>query len=177
MSLAKHPIAVVALALLGSGACSNSSTPGGPNAATPTPAPTPTSTPAPTPTSSPAAQSCDLHAKDDCGKTGCCRKGGPRLFDAEVLAAQLALRRTSPELFNRNGSLAVKNERYTATLAEKITELTGLCARGGGHGTSIAPDEVAVKFDNLVSQNTDVIVGATNTPQLGSVFTCRPASF
>jgi hypothetical protein len=80
-------------------------------------------------------------------------------------------------MFNANGSLRVDEEDYTEALARKITEMFGLCARGGGHGTSISKDEVAVKRDNSLSQNVDVIAGFNNTPHVGGRYTCRPASF
>jgi hypothetical protein len=55
--------------------------------------------------------------------------------------------------------------------------MTGLCARGGGGYTSISRDEVAIKRDNGMSQNVDVIVGDKGWPAVAGVYTCRPASF
>lgn len=138
----------------------------------------PTPTPAPTPTPTPAARTCTLTPMDDCGRSGCCVRGGPAAqFDEEISVAQEALLVSSPDLFNPNGSLAVDEVTYTNALAAKITQLFGLCARGGGGGTSISRDEVAVKRDNNLSQNYDVILGAGNRPYIGEHYSCRPASF
>jgi hypothetical protein len=146
--------------------------------ATPTPAPTPTPTPAPTPTPTPAALTCRLSSMPDCG-ANCCTKGGNPAFESEIEEAQDELRRRKPELFNSNGSLKVDEDEYTTELAKLITSMFGLCATGGtaGHGGSISDDEVAIKRDNGMSQNTDVIAGYNNSPYVGGVYTCRPASF
>jgi hypothetical protein len=174
----KWPLAMAAVAMIVGAACADKDgAPSGPTtAATPTPA-APTPAPTPTPTPSPAALTCSLPANSDCGRSGCCRKSGTPQFDDEIAAAQAELRRTSPELFNSNGSLRVDEVTYTDALAKKITAMFGLCARGGGGGTSISRDEVAVKRDNSLSQNVDVILGASNTPYVGDNYTCTPASF
>jgi len=116
---------------------------------------------------------------DDCGKSGCCRKGGDELFTTEIEAAQDELKRTRPDIFNPNGSLKVDEDEYTDLLAKKITAMFGLCATGGNvhQGGSISKDEVAIKRDNGLSQNTDVILGTNNSPMVGGVYTCSPASF
>lgn len=116
---------------------------------------------------------------DDCGKSGCCKKGGDELFTREIETAQDELKRRKPQLFNPNGSLTVEEEEYTHELAKVITEMFGLCATGGNvhQGGSISKDEVAIKRDNNLSQNTDVIAGFNNSPYVGGVYTCRPASF
>ena len=98
------------------------------------------------------------------------------MFEAEIEAGMRALERSNPELFD-DGEIAVSEEEYTAALAKKITEMTGICCRGGGRPTTISKDEVACKRDNNLSQNTDVIIGSTNTPAIVGVYTCRPASF
>lgn len=118
----------------------------------------------------------------DCGGKGadCCDQGGERLFDAEIRAAQDKLRQDRPNLFRSNGSIRVSDVEYTEAVAEKITELFGLCARGGSkfhREHSISPDEVAIKPNNNLSHNVDIIIGATMQPQLGKVSTCRPAAF
>ncbi len=154
--------------------CGGDSAPTPTAVATPSPSPTPTPTPAP----SPSALGCKLESQDDCGRSGCCEEDDdPTIFEDEILAAQEALKKSWPEAFFDNGSLDVTEEEYTEALAKKITELTGLCARGGGNRTSISRDEVAIKRDNSMSQNVDVILGAKNTPHVGGVYTCRPASF
>lgn len=172
MMLLRRPFAPAALALLAFVSCSDTEPAAPTVVATPTPTPTPTPAPTPTP-----VMTCNVPANDDCGRSGCCTQGGTLQFEAEIEAAQAALEHSSPDLFNPNGSLRVSEEEYTAALAKKITEMTGLCARGGGRPTSISRDEVAVKRNNNMSQNVDVILGATNTPHIGGIYTCRPASF
>jgi hypothetical protein len=164
-------LAVAALAALIPFACSDDS--GAPS--TPTAAASPTPAPTPTPSPSASTRSCTLPAMPDCGRD-CCREGGTPQFENEIVAAQAALRQSMPQLFNPNGSVD-DDEQYTAELAKKIVEMTGLCARGGGKGTSISKDEVAIKRDNGLSQNTDVIIGSTMQPYVGGRYTCTPASF
>jgi hypothetical protein len=119
----------------------------------------------------------------DCGlTTDCCEEGGNPLFNAEISGAQAAVRESRPEWFRPNGSLKVSDVEYTAEVARKVTELYGLCARGGDllnppRGHSISSDEVGIKRDNGLSQNTDIVVGSTNTPGNIEHFTCRPAAF
>jgi hypothetical protein len=119
----------------------------------------------------------------DCGATGCCREGGTPLFDAEITQAQAALRQSRPELFKPNGSIRVTDVEYTAAVAEKLTELFSLCARGGDDrnppagGHSMSSDEVGIKRDNGVSQNVDIVIGSSGQPAIIEHFTCRPASF
>lgn len=168
----RRPYALASLALLAFVSCSDTEPAAPTVVATPTPTPTPTPAPTPTP-----VMTCNLSANDDCGNSGCCREGGTIQFEAEIESAMAALERSSPDLFERNGSLAVDEEVYTAALAKKIVEMHGLCARGGGRPTTISKDEVAVKRDNNMSQNVDVILGSTNTPAIIGVWTCRPASF
>jgi hypothetical protein len=118
----------------------------------------------------------------DCAGS-CCREDGEPRFEAEVLAAMDAVQQSSPEWFKANGSLLVSAETYTAGVAAKVTALYGLCARGGDErgprsgGHSISADEVAVKRDNGLSQNTDIIIGSSNRPAIVRRFTCKPASF
>jgi hypothetical protein len=139
--------------------------------------PTPTPTPSPTAPPTPSIKTCTVPENGDCGNSGCCRQGGALMFEAEIEAGMAALRRSDPDLFESDGSLAVDEEEYTDKLAKKITEMTGICCRGGGRPTTISKDEVACKRDNNLSQNTDVILGSTNTPAIINVWTCRPASF
>jgi hypothetical protein len=174
MILVRRTSAITTLALLSFGACSD--TPNTPTVVA-TPTPTPTPTPAPTPTPTPAIKTCTIEPNGDCGNSGCCRRGGDIQFEAEIEAAMVALEKSDPDLFESDGSLAVDEEEYTAALAKKITEMTGLCARGGGRPTTISKDEVAVKRDNNMSQNVDVILGSTNSPAIIGAYTCRPASF
>ena len=174
MILARRTFALIGLALLSFGACSD--TPGTPTVVA-TPTPTPTPVPTPTPTPSPTIRSCTVPENGDCGNSGCCRRGGEILFETEIENAMAALERSNPDLFEDDGSLAVDEEEYTAALAKKITEMTGICCRGGGRPTTISKDEVACKRDNTLSQNTDVILGSTNSPAVIGVYTCRPASF
>lgn len=150
-----------------------------PPAATAVTMTTTTTTTLPPPTTTLAAKTCTLSPKPDCGKD-CCKEGGERLFDFEIHAAQEALRRDRPEWFKSNGSILVSDPEYTAGVAEKVTELFGLCARGGSRfhrEHSMSPDEVGIKRNNNLSQAVDIIIGGSQQPSLGEVFTCRPASF
>jgi hypothetical protein len=169
-----HACWVVAFLFLAS--CGNDSSPTPTAVATPSPSPTPTPTPTPQP--SPSALGCKLEPQDDCGRSGCCEEDDETtIFEAEIERAQEALKLEHEDWFNDDGSLDVEAEEYTAALAKKITDMTGLCARGGGGRTSISRDEVAVKRDNNMSQNVDVIVGNKGWPAVAGVYTCRPASF
>jgi hypothetical protein len=140
--------------------------------------PTPTPTPAPTAVPTPSIKTCDLPANDDCGRSGCCRAGGEILFEREIELAMAALEKRYPEYFNEDGSLDIEEVEYTAALATQLTEMFGICAKGGGiRQGSISRDEVAMKVDNNRSQNVDVIIGSNNTPGIIGVYVCRPASF
>ena len=142
------------------------------------PTPTPTATPVATPTPS-AAGSCTLPTRPDCGNSGCCEEGGSPMFNGQINDAQADLERTRPDIFNGNGSLKLDELEYTDLLAKKLMQLNpGMCARGGGrNGESFSKDEVAIKIDNNVSQNVDVIIGSSHVPYIGGRYTCRPASF
>jgi len=144
----------------------------GGSTSTPTPTATPAATPAPIP-------SCSLPSRPDCGNSGCCSEGGSPLFNAQINDAQADLERTRPDIFNSNGSLKLDEIEYTNLLAQKLMQLNpGMCARGGGqNGESFSKDEVAIKVDNNVSQNVDVIIGSSHEPYIGGRYTCRPASF
>jgi hypothetical protein len=148
--------------------------------ATPTPAAAATPTPTPVPTPGPvSAGSCTLPARPDCGNSGCCSRGGAELFGGAINDAQAHLERTRPDIFNSNGSLKLEELEYTQLLAKTLMQLNpGMCARGGGeNGESYSKDEVAIKVNNDVSQNVDVIIGSSHTPYIGDRYTCRPASF
>ena len=141
-----------------------------------TPTPAPTATPTPAPTATPTALKCELPERNDCGAS-CCSEGGGNPYVGVINDAQANLQRTRPDLFNSNGSLAVDEVTYTRILAEKITALSGVCAVGGGLGSSRSKDEVGLKRDNNSSTNVDVILGSTHTPDILGVYTCRPAAF
>jgi hypothetical protein len=152
---------------------------GGGNNATPTPAPTatPAATPAATPTATPTqGLTCGLSSRPDCGAS-CCSAGGSNDFVGIINDAQAALERSNPEIFNSNGSLRIGEIEYTNRLAAKITSMSGVCAIGGGNGSSRSKDEVGLKRDNDRSINVDVIIGGSETPYIGGVYTCRPAAF
>jgi hypothetical protein len=175
MAFVRRSRALLTLALFVVVSCSGSGDPTPTTVVTLAPAPTPT--PTPTPTASPTTKSCTLAAQDDCGRSGCCEEDDDStVFEDEIYAAQEALKISWPEAFNDDGSLDVEEVEYTEALAKKITEMTGLCARGGGGRTSISRDEVAIKRNNSMSQNVDVILGNNHT-HIGGVYTCRPASF
>jgi hypothetical protein len=168
-------LAMAVTGVVALGACGGSSAPRNPTGmTTPTPAPTPSPTPTPTPT--PVALTCNLSSRVDCG-AACCRPGGSPLFDAEIRAAQDAVRLELPGMFNADGSVAVADAAYTAAVATRVTALFGLCAMGGNEEHSTADDEVAVKRDNKLSQNVDLILGSTRQPGIYNRFTCQPASF
>ena len=141
--------------------------------ATSTPTPTPTPTPTATPT---AALKCELPDRPDCGAS-CCFEGGGNPYVAVIDNAQADLERTRKDIFNSDGSLKVDEVTYTNILAEKITAMTGICAIGGGQGSSRSKDEVGLKRDNNSSTNVDVIIGSTHSPAILGVYTCRPAAF
>ncbi len=88
-----------------------------------------------------------------------------------------AVRLESPEMFATDGSVQVEDAVYTAAVAKKITAMFGLCAMGGNEHHSTGDDEVAVKRDNKLSQNVDIILGSTRRPSIGIRHTCQPASF
>lgn len=147
---------------------------------TPTVVATPTPTPAPTAVPTPSIKTCTLPENDDCGRAGCCTKGGNIAFETEIEAAQAALARRYPDFFNEDGTIDVEEVEYTAALAKQITEMFGICAKGGGiRQGSISRDEVAMKTDNNRSQNVDVLIGTSkgNVPGIVGVYVCRPASF
>lgn len=150
----------------------------GSGAPAPTPTPAPVVAPTPTPTPS-SASSCTLPSRPDCGNSGCCSKGGAEMFGGAINDAQAYLERTRPDIFNGNGSLKIEELEYTNLLAKALMTLNpGMCARGGGeNGESYSKDEVAIKINNDVSQNVDVIIGSSHTPYIGDRYTCRPASF
>lgn len=56
--------------------------------------------------------------------------------------------------------------------------MTGICAVGGGQGSSRNPeDEVGLKRDNNSSTNVDVVIQSLRSPAILGVYTCRPAAF
>jgi len=114
----------------------------------------------------------------DCGAS-CCSKGGDERFVAEIEAAQEELKRRKPALFNANGSLAVGEDgvHHRAREAHHVDVRPLRHRRHRGSRGSISDDEVGIKRDNGLSQNTDVIAGYNNSPYVGGVYTCRPASF
>lgn len=149
----------------------------------PTPAPTVTVTPVPEPSGGPIATPTVTATPDlpvceslpDCGSR-CCTAGGVNPFADEIRAAQERIELSHPEYFNADGSLKISEVQYTDLLAAGIRSW-GLCTRGGGIG-STSKDEVGIKRPGEgFSVNVDVILGATNTPHIGGVYTCRPASF
>jgi len=167
----------LAMAISNCGDGMNSSTPSSPTGSSSGGATsTPTPTPAPTPTATPTALKCELPERPDCGAS-CCFEGGGNPYVAVIDNAQAELERTRKDIFNPNGSLKVDEITYTNILAAKITEMTGICAIGGGQGSSRSKDEVGLKRDNSSSTNVDVIIGSSDTPYIGGVYTCRPAAF
>jgi len=166
-------------------ACNDSTPPTAPVGGTPapvagTPAPAPSTTPTPTPTPSAAVAACTVGPMPDCA-ADCCDEAEDGLFDDEIVNAIAAVRRENPDWFGRDDQIQVSAAEYTNAVAGQITKLYGLCARGGDKpgppvGHSISEDEVAIKRDNRLSQNVDIIYG---NGQAGIIryFNCRPASF
>lgn len=147
--------------------------------AAPTVVATPTPTPAPTAVPTPSIKTCTLPANDDCGRSGCCAPGN-FAWETEIEQAQEELEKRHPDWFNDDGTIDVEEVEYTAELAKIITEMFGICAKGGGiRFGSISRDEVAMKTDNNRSQNVDVLIGTNkgNVPGIVGAYVCRPASF
>ncbi len=169
----------LAMAISNCGDGMDSSTPSSPTGSSSggaTSTPTPTATPTPTPTATPTALKCELPERPDCGAS-CCFEGGGNPYVTAIDNAQADLERTRKDIFNSDGSLKVDEVTYTNILAAKITEMTGICAIGGGQGSSRSKDEVGLKRDNNSSTNVDVIIGSTHSPAILGVYTCRPAAF
>lgn len=148
-----------------------------------TPSPIPASpSPVPSPSPTPVAQ-CNLDQMPDCASACCFEDDDNGLYEAELNYAMGVVQKNHPEMFDDDGSLAVNPSVYTDAVAEVIRNTYGYCARGGDRpgppvGHSISEDEVAIKRDNRMSQNTDIVVGSLgNVPGIVRVFTCRPASF
>jgi hypothetical protein len=90
------------------------------------------------------------------------------------------LERRHKDWFNEDGTVDVEEVEYTAELAKIITEMHGICAKGGGIRVgSISRDEVGMKTDNNRSQNVDVLISTSKglLPGIAGVYVCRPASF
>jgi hypothetical protein len=147
---------------------------------TPTVVATPTPTPAPTAEPTPSTKSCLLPENDDCGRSGCCTKGGNIAYESELEQSMAELEKRHPDWFNDDGTIDVEEVEYTAELAKIITEMHGICAKGGGiRFGSISRDEVGMKSDNSRSQNVDVLLSTRtgSVPAIVGVYVCRPASF
>jgi hypothetical protein len=177
--LAGAVASVVAVVLV---ACSDKSVPTAPVAsATPTPV-TVAPSPSPSPTLVPVAQ-CNLDQMPDCAKDCCFSDDDNTLYETELEVSMAAVKKAHPEMFDTDGTLAVNPSEYTDAVATDIRLRYGYCARGGDRpgpplGHSISEDEVAIKRDNRMSQNSDIVIGTLgNLPGLVRVFTCRPASF
>jgi hypothetical protein len=173
MILARRSLAIIGLALLAFGACSDPP-------ATPTVVATPTPTPVPTPIPTPAIKTCTVPENPDCGRSGCCTRGGNIAWETEIEQAQAELEKRHPDWFDGDGRIEVEEVEYTAELAKIITEMFGICAKGGGiRQGSISRDEVGMKSDNNRSQNVDVLIGVNggSVPGIAGVYVCRPASF
>ena len=149
--------------------------------AAPTVVATPTPTPVPTPVPTPAIKTCNVPENPDCGRfLGCCTAGGNIAWETEIEQSQAELEKRHPDWFNEDGTIDVEEVEYTAELAKIITEMHGICAKGGGIRVgSISRDEVGMKSDNTRSQNVDVLIGVPGgtVPGVVGAWVCRPASF
>jgi hypothetical protein len=157
---------------------------GGDTPETPTVVATPTPTPSPTAPPTPSIKSCTVPEMEDCGRfQGCCTKGGNIAWETEIEQSMAELEKRHPDWFHEDGSIDVEEVEYTAELAKIITEMHGICAKGGGIRVgSISRDEVGMKSDNNRSQNVDVLIGVSSSiggsvPGIVGVYVCRPASF
>ena len=112
--------------------------------------------------------SCTLPSLPHCDDQ-CCTSGGSVIFRTQIEAAEADLTKTQPGLFLPNGDVKDKLE-YIAALAKRLTQMTGICSEPNGH------DEIRVKENQTISQHVDVLI-ADQTPWVGGVYTCRPASF
>jgi hypothetical protein len=134
----------------------------------------------PTPVPTPVAKTCLIPENDDCGRSGCCTAGGNIAYEAELEQSMAELERRHKDWFNEDGTVDVEEVEYTAELAKIITEMHGICAKGGGIRVgSISRDEVGMKTDNNRSQNVDVLISTSKglLPGIAGVYVCRPASF
>jgi hypothetical protein len=149
--------------------------------AAPTVVATPTPTPSPTAPPTPTIKTCTVPDMEDCGRfQGCCTKGGNIAWETEIEQSMAELEKRHPDWFHEDGSIDVEEVEYTAELAKIITEMHGICAKGGGIRVgSISRDEVGMKVDNNRSQNVDVLIGVPggSVPGIVGVYVCRPASF
>ena len=154
---------------------------GGDQPVTPTVVATPTPTPSPTAPPTPTIKTCTVPENPDCGRfQGCCTQGGNIAWETEIEQSMAELEKRHPDWFNEDGSVDVEEVEYTAELAKIITEMHGICAKGGGIRVgSISRDEVGMKSDNNRSQNVDVLIGVPggSVPGIVGVYVCRPASF
>ena len=175
MILVRRSSAAVCLTLLAFIAC------GGDEPVAPTVVATPTPTPSPTAPPTPSIKTCTVPDMDDCGRYfGCCTEGGNIAWEKEIEESQAELEKRHPDWFNEDGTIDVDEVEYTAELAKIITEMHGICAKGGGIRVgSISRDEVGMKSTNDRSQNVDVLLGTRNgdLPAIVGVYVCRPASF
>jgi hypothetical protein len=121
--------------------------------ATPTPAPTPTPT-----TCTISGLPADFR----------CSQEPPPVFESIVVAAQDAVRRDHPEIFDGAGKV-FSQETYTGWVAQTL-RAQGHCAIGG------TDDELSIKKDNSSSELYDLVTSNRDT-WTNYVFTCRPSLF
>lgn len=159
---------LLSLAILVAGCEQEERTPVAPSA-TPPPVVV-TATPTPTPSSTPSAKSCTLPAMSDCSRTGCCAQGPPAAFEVEIRAAQKEFLVRFPEMVRPDNTIR-DTSFYTQQVANIVVETNGYCSiPGPGFG------EIRVKKSNELAQHVK-IVSSFDTPFIGSVYTCIPASF
>lgn len=106
----------------------------------------------------------------DCSRTGCCAQGPPAAFEVEIRAAQKEFLVRFPEMVRPDNTIR-DTSFYTQQVANIVVETNGYCSiPGPGFG------EIRVKKSNELAQHVK-IVSSFDTPFIGSVYTCIPASF
>lgn len=151
---------------------------------TPTPIPSPSATvaPSPTPTATPSPTAtpwaCTLPVMPNCAANtpNCCKEGGTKKYHPMIQAAQIELEKKRHDMFLADGSLAVSDVEYTTELAKQFQELHKICAVGGANDP-LSKDEIGIKETNAQAVHIDVIIGGSNKPWTGGVYTCTPSAF
>lgn len=161
---------LLSLAGLAAGCKQKESAPVAPSGTPPPVVVTATPTPAPTPSATPSAKSCTLPTMPDCSRAGCCALGPPAAFEVEIRAAQKEFLVRFPEMVRPDNTIR-DTSFYTQQVAKIIIESNGYCSiPGPGFG------EIRVKKSNELAQHVK-IVSSFDTPFIGSIYTCIPASF
>lgn len=146
---------------------------------TPAPTPAPTATPTPVPTATPAPVGCMVNPNPECGGPegppgvfGCCREAATDLFGFEVVDAIAIVQRDRPDLFQGAEGRVSDVPGLTRAICEAIEANFPLCCEPGR-----PEDEIAVKANNSLSEQYDVVFGTGFVRPNGYTVTCQPARF